>query len=208
MIKVITFTKTLNATEAGMTNTNDSYILIPQSIDGSLLFPKNGRYKVRDYISGEDFEFRYETGREQRVYKLGQYCRMNDVQCGDIITIEHRIINDNSRLFINARKKKNIVFLQKHKDGFLIIRNDLDRHILDKVLLFSINGQRVSLLIEFDRNIKKRKDSPDELPLYKITINGDKKLQDYIKASYIELSYNDMTIRIPEDVKLELINQQ
>ena len=208
MIEIITFTKTLNATEAGMTNTNDSYILIPQSIDGSLLFPKNGTYEIRDYISGEDFKFRFENNREQRVYKLGQYCRMNNVQCGDIITIERRNVNQDSRLFINSRRKKNIVFLQKHKDGYLIIRNDIGQKALNNDVLFTINGKKRSVTIVFDRNIKKRSDSPDELPLYSVTVDDGTNLQELIKAPYIELNYSDMAIRIPDEVKLEITRQQ
>lgn len=208
MIEIITFTKTLNATEAGMTNTNDSYILIPQSIDGSRLFPQKGIYKLRDYLSGEDFEFRFESGREQRVYKLGQYCRMNNVKCGDIITIERRIINGNSRLFINVKRKNNIVFLQKHKDGYLIIRNDLGQKVLDNEVQFSVNGQDKAVRITFDRNIKKRSDSPDELPLYSVTLDKGMNLQKLIGAQYLELNYSDMAIRVPDDVKLEIIRQQ
>lgn len=208
MIEIVTFTKTLNATEAGMTNTNDSYILIPQSIDGSLLFPQNGIYQIRDYVSGEDFKFRYENSREQRVYKLGQYCRMNNIQCGDIITIERRIINQDSRLFINSRRKKNIVFLQKHKDGYLIIRNDIGQKVLNNEVQFSVNGKDRAVTIIFDRNIKKRSDSPDELPLYSVTVDDGINLQDLIKAQYLELNYSDMAIRIPDEVKLEITRQQ
>ena len=208
MIEIVTFTKTLNATEAGMTNTNDSYILIPQSIDGCLLFPHNGIYHIRDYVSGEDFKFRFENSREQRVYKLGQYCRMNNVQCGDIITIERRIINQDSRLFINSRRKKNIVFLQKHKDGYLIIRNDIGQKVLNNEVLFSVNGKNRPITIVFDRNIKKRSDSPDELPLYSVTVDNGINLQDLIKAQYLELNYSDMAIRIPDEVKLEITKQQ
>lgn len=208
MIEIVTFTKTLNATEAGMTNTNDSYILIPQSIDGSLLFPQNGIYQIRDYVSGEDFKFRFENGREQRVYKLGQYCRMNDIQCGDIITIERRFINQDSRLFINSRRKKNIVFLQKHKGGYLIIRNDIGQKVLNNEVLFFVNGKNRPVTIVFDRNIKKRSDSPDELPLYSVTVDDGINLQDLIKAQYLELNYSDMAIRIPDEVKLEITRQQ
>lgn len=207
MIEIITLTKTLNATEAGMTNTNDSYILIPQGIDGNLLFQSNGIYKIRDYISGDDFEFRYESGREQRVYKLGAYCRSNNIQCGDIITIEKRIIGDNSRFFINAQRKKNIIFIQKHKEGYFIIRNDIGNNIFNEDLNFSIFGDAFKLKIKFEGNVRKRKDSPDELPLYSVTLNYNKNLQEIIKAPYVELNWNNMTISYPDEIKLEIIRQ-
>lgn len=207
MIQIVVFTKTLNATEAGMTNTNDSYVLIPQKIDASLLFPTQGPQLIRDFISGEDFQFRFESGREQRLYQLGRYCKENNVQCGDIISIERRTVDNNSRLFINAYRKHNIVFLQKHKTGFFIIRNDIGQSIFNRTHMFSFGGKIYELDIEFDCDVKKRKDSPTTLPLYNVQLSGQKNLSDVMSGNYIELDFHDNTIRIPDDIKLEIIRQ-
>lgn len=207
MIEIILLTKTLNATEAGMTNTNDSYVLIPQKFDASLLFPTQGAQQIRDYISGDDCQFRFESGREQRLYQLGKYCRDNNVQCGDILTIERRSINNKSRLFINAKRKHSIVFLQKHKEGYFIIRNDVGAHILEKDLEFSIYGTSYKLRIHFEGNIRKRKDSPTELPFYLVETLDGVNIQDKVKAPYVELDFQTKSVNIPDDVKFEIIRQ-
>lgn len=207
MIEIILLTKTLNATEAGMTNTNDSYVLIPQKFDASLLFPTQGTQQIRDYISRDDYQFRFESGREQRLYQLGKYCRDNNVQCGDILTIERRTINNKSRLFINAKRKHSIVFLQMHKEGYFIIRNDVGAHILEKDLDFSIYGTSYKLRIRFEGNIRKRKDSPTELPFYSVETIDGVNIQDKVKAPYVELDFQTKSVNIPDDVKFEIIRQ-
>lgn len=207
MIEIILLTKTLNATEAGMTNTNDSYVLIPQKFDASILFPTQGAQQIRDYISGDDYQFRFESGREQRLYQLGKYCRDNNVQCGDILTIERRSINNNSRLFINAKRKHSIVFLQKHKEGYFIIRNDIGTNILDKDFVFSIHGNSYNLRIRFEGNIRKRKDSPTELPFYSVEAIDGINLQEIAKGSYVELNFQTKSINVLDDVKFEIIRQ-
>lgn len=207
MIEIILLTKTLNATEAGMTNTNDSYVLIPQKFDASILFPTQGAQQIRDCISGDDYQFRFESGREQRLYQLGKYCRDNNVQCGDILTIERRLINNNSRLFINAKRKHSIVFLQKHKEGYFIIRNDIGTNILDKDLEFSIHGNSYNLRIRFEGNIRKRKDSPTELPFYSVEAINGVNLQEIVQGSYVELNFQTKSVNVPDDVKFEIIRQ-
>lgn len=207
MIEIILLTKTLNATEAGMTNTNDSYVLIPQKFDATILFPTQGSQLIRDYISGDDYQFRFESGREQRLYQLGKYCRDNNVQCGDILTIERRSINNRSRLFINAKRKHSIVFLQKHKEGYFIIRNDIGSNILDKDFEFSIYGNSYNLRIRFEGNIRKRKDSPTELPFYSIETIDGVNLQEKVKGSYVELNFQTKCVNVPDDVKFEIIRQ-
>lgn len=207
MIEIILLTKTLNATEAGMTNTNDSYVLIPQKFDATILFPTQGSQLIRDYISGDDYQFRFESGREQRLYQLGKYCRDNNVQCGDILTIERRSINNRYRLFINAKRKHSIVFLQKHKEGYFIIRNDIGSNILNKVFEFPIYGNSYNLRIRFEGNIRKRKDSPTELPLYSVETIDGVNLQEKVKGSYVELNFQTKSVNVPDDVKFEMIRQ-
>ena len=207
MIEIILLTKTLNATEAGMTNTNDSYVLIPQKFDATILFPTQGSQLIRDYISGDDYQFRFESGREQRLYQLGKYCRDNNVQCGDILTIERRSINNRYRLFINAKRKHSIVFLQKHKEGYFIIRNDIGANILNKVFEFSIYGNSYNLRIRFEGNIRKRKDSPTELPFYSVETIDGVNLQEKVNDSYVELNFQTKSVNVPDDVKFEMIRQ-
>lgn len=207
MIELILLTKTLNATEVGMTNTNDSYVLIPQKFDASLLFPTQGSQQIRDYISGDDYQFRYESGREQRLYQLGKYCRDNNVQCGDILTIERRSINNQSRLFINAKRKHSIAFLQKHKEGYFIIRNDIGSNILNKYFEFSIYETYYNLRIRFEGNIRKRKDSPSELPFYSVETIDGVNLQEKVKGPYVELNFQTKSVNVPDDVKFEIIRQ-
>lgn len=204
MTELVSFSKTLNATEAGMTNTNDSYVLIPQRFDASVLYPKQGIYMHRDLISGESYSLRFEITKtnEQRLYKLGVYCRENNVQCGDVIQLERHISEDKSTYFINANRKHNIILLQKHKDGYLIIRNDLHRSLEQSLFSLSIFGKEYRVMIRFDKNIKKRADSPDSLPLYEVLLDGQKDINEVLKSPYIEINLLDKVARAPQDVKL------
>ena len=88
MIDSRIYIKSLNATEAGETNTNDSYILIPKGFDASDFFDlTEGNKKFFDAIdpeSNKKYNLRFEVTsktKEQRIYKLGVFCREKRPTC-------------------------------------------------------------------------------------------------------------------------------
>ena len=103
MIDSRAYIKSLNATEAGESNTNDSYILIPKMFDASDFFGLSSGNKLYfvaiDPEDDTNYSLRYEvtsSTKEQRIYMLGAFCRAKELHAGDTICIENLTINDKS----------------------------------------------------------------------------------------------------------------
>lgn len=185
------FIKTLNETEVGLTNTNDSYVYIRSDFDFSnfLLDGKDKSFpQIKDVGSKKTYTFRYEKGKEQRLYRLGQYARDVGLKPGDKICIERRIENDDKKYYISFSKKHDIVILRKFKDGYLLMRNDIGNELNGQELTMKYKDKRVSLTINYQGQIKKRKDSPNLVPFYKADFMGA--ANDILTSSFIELDFN------------------
>ena len=205
------FIKMLNATETGNTNTNDSFILVPNSINASAFFDTTSTplfIDAKDAITGVQYTLRFETGREQRIYKLGQYCRDNNVKAGDIVSIEKRIIEGNSSYFINVVKKGTSLVLSKIRDGYFIIRNDVGESYLNTPHQMTINGTSHSVEVKFDSNIKKRADSPNTIPFYKVVVDNTSSLETYLNTQYVLFDVTNNEILNPQVIKCIEIKQQ
>ena len=204
------FIKMLNATETGNTNTNDSYILVPNTIDASAFFDTTSTplfIEAKDAITGAQYTLRFEAGREQRIYKLGQYCRDNNVKAGDIVSIEKRIIDGDSSYFINVVRKGDSLVLSKTRDGYFIIRNDVGASYLNTIHRMNINGTPHNVEVRFDSNIKKRADSPNAIPFYKVTVEGTATLGAYINTQYVLFDITNNEILNPQVIKCIEIKQ-
>lgn len=204
------FIKMLNATETGNTNTNDSYILVPNNIDASTIFDTTKSplfIDAQDAISGVKYTLRFETGREKRIYKLGQYCRDNNVKAGDIVSIEKRIVEGNISYFINVVRKGDSLVLSKIRDGYFIIRNDIGASYLNAPHKLLINGISHNVEVRFDSNIKKRADSPNTIPYYKVIVDGTSNLGTYINTQYVIFDITNNEIYNPQVIKFVEIKQ-
>lgn len=201
MIDSRIYIKSLNATEAGESNTNDSYILIPKSLDASEFFGlANGNklhFKAADPEENEEYNLRFEitsVTKEQRIYMLGIFCRNKELHAGDTICIEKLNVNGEISYIIRYRRRNSIVLLQKIKGDYLIERNDIGDDLFNKSLKISINGQEVELMLIYKEKRKKRNDSPDEFDFYEAKIGETQKLTDYTNDQYVILDLETMTI--------------
>ena len=121
-LKVVQVIKKLNNTELGKGGTHDTYVLIPQNLDISDLFPNvNEQISFINKENGEIVNLRHTSRREKRIVGLGPYYNKYDVCAGDEIILERQIIRDESQYFISLKKRLNTLVLQKQKNGFEIL---------------------------------------------------------------------------------------
>lgn len=209
-IKTESFIKVLNATEAGETNTNDSYVLIPK------------RYNARSFFGSDRFVFdarlgspigtkvnlRYELARgaEQRVYQLGAFCRDHNVRVGDAVCIEKRIINDDPPVFIiRATRKQSVVVLQRSHQHYIIMRNDLGIDFLSSPHQLSTPDGERQLTFEYVGEFARRSDSPDKIRHYDVKLGGIKL---FIEAQYVEINGENNSIYAIEPFKYYAMEQE
>lgn len=201
MIDSRIYIKSLNATEAGESNTNDSYILIPKSFDARDFFGVSTGNKLFfeavDPEDGINYSLRFEitsNNKEQRIYMLGVFCRKKGLHAGDTICIENLNVSDKQSYIIRYRKRNNIALLQKSKGDYLIERNDIGDSLFENSLKLDIKGQRIDLMLSFKGKGKKRNDSPDEFDFYEARVNETEKLTDYINDQYVIIDLDKMAI--------------
>ena len=201
MIDTRIYIKSLNATEAGESNTNDSYVLIPKMFNASEFFGlTTGNKMFFNVLDPEErvtYNLRYEVTsntKEQRIYMLGAFCRKKNLHAGDTICIEHLVIDDQSSFIIRYRRMTNIVLLQKLKGDYLIERNDIGNSIFQHTLKLSYVGKIIDITLSYKYHGKKRNDSPDEFDFYEAKVGTEQNLSEIIKDQYVILDFNRMTI--------------
>lgn len=201
MIDSRIYIKSLNATEAGESNTNDSYILIPKMYNASDFFGLTTGNKVfLNVLDPEDrvtYNLRFEVTsntKEQRIYMLGVFCRNKNLHAGDTICIEHLIVDDQSSFIIRYRRLTNIVLLQKLKGDYLIERNDIGNSIFQQPLSLDYYGRTIELALSYKYHGKKRNDSPDEFDFYEAMVDNRQNLSEILKDQYVILDLGKMAI--------------
>ena len=201
MIDSRIYIKSLNATEAGESNTNDSYILIPKSFNATNFFGLTSGNKLYfnalDPEEGVTYNLRYEVtsnSKEQRIYMLGIFCRNKNLHAGDTICIEHLMIDEQSSFIIRYKRMNNIVLLQKLKGDYLIERNDIGDSIFGHPLALYHKGMSFDLILSYKYHGKKRNDSPDEFDFYEVRTGAGQNLSEIINDSYVILDFNKMEI--------------
>lgn len=201
MIDSRIYIKSLNATEAGESNTNDSYILIPKMFNASDFFGLSSGNKLHfeavDPETGTKYNLRYEVTsntKEQRIYMLGIFCRAKNLHAGDTISIEKLTLNNSTSFIIRYRQQKKIVLLQKIKGDYLIERNDIGDTLFNQTFHFTRNGEQVDFSLSYKYHGKKRNDSPDEYDFYEVLLVSGQKLSDISKDQYVILDFNKNAI--------------
>ena len=199
-IRIEGFTKVLNATEAGETNTNDSYVLIPRSYSAQDFFVADRLEFVARLNGplGQEIKLRYEyaRGTEQRVYQLGAFCRSCNVHVGDAVCIEKQVINGAPPVFIiKATRKHSVLVLQRSHpreaeqghDLFIIVRNDLGDSFLSTPQPFSTpNGQRELTFVHVG-DYRIRRDAPNTIRHYDVKL-GEEELGACLASKYVEIN--------------------
>lgn len=201
MIDSRMYIKSLNATETGESNTNDSYILVPRGLDARDFFGlATGNRMFFDAIdptTQQSYSLRFEiTGtNEQRIYMLGVFCRDKNIHAGDTICLEKLTVNGNTKYYIRHRNFSNAVLLQKIKGNYVIERNDMGAGLLGQPINLSYNGMDIELMLTFKERGKKRNDSPDEFDFYEATLASGQKLSDINRDSYVILDMDAHAVR-------------
>ena len=202
MIDSRIYIKSLNATEAGETNTNDSYILIPKGFDANDFFgltEENRKFfDAIDPESNKKYNLRYEITKtgEQRIYKLGVYCRDNDLHAGDTISLEHLSIDGESSFIIRHRRMQNILLLQKLKGDYIFSRNDIGDSVTETPIELLHNGSRLTLSFKFKERAAKKNNSPDKYDIYEAVLSTGQKLSEIVTDKYVIID-TDNKIVVP-----------
>lgn len=191
-MKSVQITKQLNNTELGKAGTHDTYILVPQTLDISEIFPEQDTvYQFVDRETGEVFPIRHTLGREKRIVGLGPYYEVKQLCAGDKIILECRNINDQCTRLLDYARRLNTLVVQKSPVGFELLTPERKELVTEDV---SIEGQ--PLRIEYLVSKKKRQDSPEETDYYDIKI-GDKSIIDnYSSKEYAVIEINQSQSRI------------
>lgn len=214
MIESRIYIKSLNATETGETNTNDSYILIPKMFNASEFFGLTSGnrmyFEAIDPEANKRYNLRFEVtsnNKEQRIYMLGVFCREKGIHAGDRISIEHLIVNDESSFIIRYRRLNNIALLQKVRGYYVIERNDIGASLLQTPIRLDYNGQTIELTLSFKERGNKRSDSPDEYDFYEAVLATGESLTEINKNKYVIIDMDSHSIRAFEPTKEYRIQQ-
>lgn len=192
-LKVVQVIKKLNNTELGKAGTNDTYVLIPQNLDISDLFPVvNEQISFINKENGEIVNLRHTSGREKRVVGLGPYYRKYDVCAGDEIILERQIVRDESQYFISLKKRLNTVMLQKQRPGFEVLTQDRIG-LLDEVILGETGN---SLKLEYLCSEKKRQDSPEQTRFFDLLVGDKSLLGKYSGKECVEIEVTNNVARL------------
>lgn len=164
-----------NATELGQGNTHETYMLINSKVDLTSIFPIGIEVEVTDVTTKNIYRLRSASGREFRVNQLGEYYRDKQAMFGDEIVFTCIIENGKKAIFIDY-KKRNAVAFNSYKYGYEVVNIDrlASYQTTPKVytLQTEYNGENGELQIAFEKNDKKRSDSPDFTEFYSLKING------------------------------------
>ena len=192
-LKVVQVIKKLNNTELGKGGTHDTYVLIPQNLDISDLFPiVNEQISFINKENGEIVNLRHTSGREKRIVGLGPYYNKYDVCAGDEIVLERQIIRDESQFFISLKKRLNTLMLQKQKNGFEILTDE--RTNLLKSAILRKDGEPLQL--KYLCSEKKRQDSPEPTEFYDLLAGERSLLGDFSGKEFVEIEVNNNVARL------------
>ena len=182
-IKITQYLHRPNATELGMGNTHETYMLISTDTDLSGIFPPSMDVMVRDLASSKQYTLKSSWGREFRVNQMGELYRDYDVKPGDEIVIT-KIENEGTEdISVNIRQFPRVVLIVgsngveivniERLESFLVSRGAYELEIRDR-------GTQSTLSIFFKEAKKKRNDSPNATDYYSVRING----QDLANGTY------------------------
>ena len=153
-------------------------MLIPNNVDISELFPEPDKEEsFTDAISGQIYPLRNTVAREKRIVGLGPYYRDYELNAGDEIVFERRMLNGVEKYYIHALKHNDILVFQKYKSGFEILTPER----IDLFNSFQNNGK---LSLSFIKSDKKRTDSPLSTNYFDIKLEGNSLMSKYSTKEY------------------------
>lgn len=191
-----------NATELGIGNTHETYLLVNSNIDLSDIFPKSTPVEIEDKSLSKLYTLKSaKNGNEFRINQMGELYRDHSVAPGDEIIITE-INNGVKRLVVDVKLYNRVVLKVDGKKGAEVY--NLPRlsnyEIAPTKYLIPIADDK-SLNVEFSKREKKRSDSPDETDFYKVQLD-DKELD---KGDYY-LDLDNKTIQKLEKCNFNIIS--
>lgn len=175
-----------NATEIGLGNTHECYMLVGTDVDMSDIFPLGTDVSIHDAISSKEYTLKSSNVREFRINQMGDIYRDYNVIPGDEILISHIMKNGFSELCFTVNKLNRVVLFVKNetKNGETkrvaeIVNIDRLKPFEKGLKNYEINvynrGKQDLLKISFDGAKAKREDSPN-LTDYYLVQNIDNKM--------------------------------
>ena len=175
--KLIQYTHRPNATELGMGNTHETYMLINSDKDLSAIFPPSIDVKVRESDSGKNYFLKSANGKEFRVNQMGELYRDYNVRPGDEIVITKIETSFGSDVCVSVRQYDRVVLIV-NANGVEVVNVERLEGYLSGIRTYKVDiydrGNCNTLVITFKEAQKKRKDSPNTTDYYEAIINGQK----------------------------------
>ena len=175
--KIIQYTHRPNATEIGLGNTHETYMLISADTDLTQLFPPSIDVRVKDTLSGKSYYFKASDGREFRVNQMGELYRDYNVLPGDEIVITKIERGDSYDISVTVKHYKRVVLNVSNKGAELVNTERLEPYSVGSNMFevkYLDRGIQNTLNIKFREALNKRNDSPTTTDFYDATINGVK----------------------------------
>lgn len=175
-VKILQYTHHPNATELGLGNTHETYMLINSDIDLSEMFPPQELVVVEDIKKHKQYSLKAAKGREFRVNQMGELYRDYEVRPGDVVMMTKIIKNGCSKVFFEVKSSKQVVLSVSNK-GVEI--SDVSRlspfKVANKTFEVPIlqNGIHETLKLTFKESLKKRADSPNLTDFYVAKIQNE-----------------------------------
>ena len=189
-MRIVQLVKQLNNTELGKGGTHDTYVLIPNELEVTDIFPEpNVAIEFKDGLTEEKVLVRNTVGREKRLVGLGQYYRAKDLSIGDEIVFERIILDENSEYKVYTKKRNDIFVVQKSKLGF-------DIQTRERMYLIEEWTEKGYLAVDFLCSGKKRNDAPEETDFYDIKIDGISILDEYSSKDFVVFSVTENKLQI------------
>ena len=177
MTRITQYTHRPNATELGMGNTHECYMLVGTDYDMSGIFPPGIDVSIHDALSQKEYTLKSSNYREFRINQMGDIYRDYNVTPGDEIFISQIKKNDVCDLCLTVKKYHRVVLLVK-KGLAEIVNIDRLKPYEKGIRKYEVNiydrGKYNTLQISFDGAKAKRADSPNTTDYYNVNVNGDK----------------------------------
>ena len=176
MTKVLQYIHYPNNTELGKGNTNETYMLVPLSIDASELFPFNEEVDFIEPSTSQTYKIKAKGDeKEFRVNQMGEFYRANQARFGDVVSGTMISNNNDSIRFISIIKQKCLGLFGNSKKGYELLNSELIEQLgfsprtkTPFKLRLMYNGQECLISISYKESKKKRKDSPIETDFYNV----------------------------------------
>jgi len=216
MIDSATYIKTLNATDCNTTDAHAVGLSFPQRYN-EVMFPSISdleyHFDATDIETGEVFPLRRiyrPANNQQHITGITEFIRTKGLQCGDILCLERRTnivdATKKTQYFLDIVKRTSILILQKNKNGYMIIRNDIGPGYSESIRDVLFQGRVKALNIAFSKSEKRRQDSSTSDDFYSVTLDNED-VRVFIKHPFIEIDATTHIIRGIDDVQFVIINQ-